>query len=209
VALALLNLVGLPLAAPSANRSGEVSPTTAEHVLQSLGDRVALVLDGGPTSVGIESTVLDLSEKVPVLLRPGMLSREEIESEIGPILVADRAADDGAARPSPGMQDRHYAPRAQLMPFDPAAPLEAERALRECRAAGGRSAALLHGPARPAVDLPVVMPGDPANYARELYAALHRLDESGVTLILAELPPAGAAWDGIRDRLTRASRGRE
>jgi L-threonylcarbamoyladenylate synthase len=205
VALALLRAVGLPLAAPSANRSGEVSPTTAAHVVQSLGSRVPLILDGGPTSVGIESTVVDLSGPVPVLLRPGMITREELTEILGPVMLA-AAADDLAARPSPGMLDRHYAPRARLVLYDGPEDRIAVHAIAECRAAGGRSVALAREAAPVGVDEVERMPANPAAYARELYGTLHRIDGGGAALILVERPPGDAAWDGVRDRLERAAR---
>ncbi len=106
VALALLRAAGIPIAAPSANPSTRVSPTTARHVAESLGDRVAMIIDGGPTSVGIESTVLDVSHDRPVLLRPGMISQADLAEVVGDIATATHAAE-GKARPSPGMMEKH------------------------------------------------------------------------------------------------------
>src|SRR5262249_15375539 len=108
VAYALLAAAGIPVAAPSANRSTEVSPTTGDHVSKSLGDAVDLILDAGPTAVGIESTVLDLSGVTPTLLRPGTISVPELQAIAGPIAIASDASGE-AARPSPGMLDKHYA----------------------------------------------------------------------------------------------------
>ena len=114
VAHALLAAAGIPVAAPSANKSTEISPTTAAHVAKSLGAAVDLILDGGSTAVGIESTVLDLSAGRPTLLRPGMISIPELEALVGPIAAA--AHEGGtAARPSPGMMEKHYAPRARVI----------------------------------------------------------------------------------------------
>ncbi|MEQ1631151.1 MAG: L-threonylcarbamoyladenylate synthase, partial [Planctomycetota bacterium] len=116
VALALLRAAGVPIAAPSANRANGVSPTTAQHVQSSLPDADVLVLDGGSCIVGIESTVLDLSGAVPTLLRPGGVSRTEIEQELGmPILLAEANDDGDARRAAPGMLKKHYAPRAKLV----------------------------------------------------------------------------------------------
>ena len=204
VAAALLRACGLPLAAPSANRSGEVSPTTAAHVARSLGTRIPLILDGGATSVGIESTVLDLSGPQPVLLRPGMVTREALEALVGPLVVAGPAAREEAARPSPGMLERHYAPRAPLVLVEPGVDAAALAAVRAARARGESVAALSLGGALPA-DTTVTLPADPAAYAKGLYAALHHLDESGVGCILVEAPPAAAGWEAIRDRLRRAA----
>jgi L-threonylcarbamoyladenylate synthase len=206
VALALLRATGLPLAAPSANRSGEVSPTTAQHVLRSLGARVPLILDAGPTSVGIESTVVDLSGPTPVLLRPGMISREALAEVLGPVAVAASAVDPLAPRPSPGMLDRHYAPRALVVLYDEPDSPAILQAIADCRAGGGRSAALARGPAPAGVDQVVLLPAEPMGYARELYGALHRVDATGVSLVLVERPPRDPTWDAVRDRLDRAAR---
>jgi L-threonylcarbamoyladenylate synthase len=206
VALALLRVAGVPIAGPSANRSGEVSPTTAAHVARSLGGRVPLILDGGPTPVGIESTVVDLSGPNPVLLRPGMITRDELAEILGPVSLATSAVEADAARPSPGMLDRHYAPRARLVLYSTPEDAVAIRAIADCGAAGGRSAALVRGPAPSGVDDVAHMPPEPAEYARELYTTLHRVDASGATLILVERPPQDPAWDGVRDRLERAAR---
>ena len=199
VAQALLRASGLPIAAPSANRSGEVSPTTAAHVEASLGSSVPLILDAGPTSVGIESTVVDLSGRVPVLLRPGMVSRPELEELLGALRVP-HPGDALAPRPSPGMLQRHYAPRAECLLVGSAG--EAARVI-EARA-GVRIGALVRTLTLTGVELTVRLPPDPAGYARELYQALHHLD-AAVPLILIERPPADPAWEGIRDRLARAT----
>jgi len=206
IALALLRATGLPLAAPSANRSGEVSPTTAAHVAQSLGGRVPLILDAGPTTVGIESTVVDLSGPTPILLRPGMITREELAEILGPVSVAAAPSEATQGRPSPGMLDRHYAPRARLVVYDGPEDKAALRAIAECHAGGGRSVALARSARPAAADEVEPMPAEPAAYARELYGALHRMDRAGVALILVERPPADPAWDGVRDRLDRAAR---
>jgi L-threonylcarbamoyladenylate synthase len=206
VAHALLERAGVPLAAPSANRSGEVSPTTAMHVQQSLGDRVPLILDAGPTAVGIESTVVDLSGARPVLLRPGMISREALSQIIGPVDLAGASADAESARPSPGMLDRHYAPRARLVLYADPADARVRAALAEA-ATGGRPSALLHWSSRTVpTDLAERLPSDPDGYARALYGALHQMDDQSASVILVEQPPAGSAWDAIRDRLERAAR---
>lgn len=205
VALALLESCALPLAAPSANRFTQLSPTTAAHVARSLGERVDVILDGGPTSVGIESTVLDLSEGEPLLLRPGTLPLDRIESVVGPVRAPARAPAGEAPRRAPGMLDRHYAPRAELRLFESAAREAAAARAAQATAAGGVVGALLLHPLDAPVQHPLVMPPDPAEYARRLYAALHTLDERGCSLILVEWPPADAAWLGVRDRLQRAA----
>lgn len=202
-AQALLRAAGVPLAAPSANRSGEVSPTTAAHVARGLAGRIPLVLDGGATNVGIESTVLDLSGPMPVLLRPGMISRAELEREIGPVGTPGREPPREGPRPSPGMLERHYAPRAPLR-LVPGAQDAVELA-RAVHARGERVGAVTWGDPLPDADDVIRLPPEPEGYARGLYGALHRLDELGVALILAVAPPADARWDAVRDRLRRAA----
>jgi len=199
VALALLRAARLPVAAPSANRFTELSPTSAEHVMKTMADKVDLVLDGGPTAVGIESTVLDLSGDTPRLLRPGMVSQAELESAIGAVSGPPVLAP-GVARPSPGMSERHYAPRARVVLTD-------AEAWREHLAAyeGQLSGALMLGDAPWSVAHPMRMPIDPVAYAARLYAALHALDDLGCQVVLVEMPPGGAEWAGVRDRLVRAS----
>jgi L-threonylcarbamoyladenylate synthase len=204
VALALLKAAGVPVAAPSANRSGELSPTTAQHVERSLGDRVPMILDGGPTTVGIESTVLDLSDRAPMLLRPGMVTREEIEALIGPVAMAPKVEDPAEPRASPGMLDRHYAPKARVVLFSD--PSEAMQAVADARAKGGRVATLYRSMRITGADLQEELPNDATAFARDLYGALHRLDQEGVAVILVERLPSDAAWAGIRDRLDRAAR---
>jgi len=177
LALELIRLAGLPIAAPSANRFTELSPTHAEHVPAGLAD---YVVDGGPARVGIESTVLSLAG-APTLLRPGVIALTEIESLIGPVLIA--GAPQGA-HPSPGMHERHYRPVAALYLL---APGETPRA--GC------------APLRIGME----MPADPLQYAAVLYETLHRLDAQGVHEIAVERPPDTAEWAGVLDRLQRAA----
>ncbi len=204
VALALLRAAGIPVAAPSANRFTELSPTTAAHVVASLGEAVDLVLDGGPTTVGIESTVVDLTGAVPRVLRPGMIGAAQIASVVGAMEERPVAVAAGAARSSPGMVERHYAPRARLLPFDDATRAAAVAETVAATARGERVGALAFTP------LPVpdarMMPRDPAAFARRLYAELHDLDERGCALVLVERVPEAPEWSGVRDRLERAAR---
>ncbi len=208
VALALLREAAIPIAAPSANRFTQLSPTAASHVEASLGDAVNLILDGGPTNVGIESTVLDLTGETPVLLRPGAISREELASALGtPIQDPEAAPAQDAPRPSPGMHELHYAPRAKLVVFSADSQKLAEKAAQDEVARGGRAGALLLASSErfaAPLETRIAMPRDAAGYARELYGRLHHLDDTGCTLILVEQPPASAEWEGIRDRLRRA-----
>jgi L-threonylcarbamoyladenylate synthase len=199
VALALLRAAALPIAAPSANRFTELSPTTADHVERSLGEQVDVILDGGPTTVGIESTVLDLTGPTPRLLRPGMVTLAELEQTIGAI-APPPLVTAAAPRLSPGMHERHYAPRGTLLLVNPA---EVER--EAARAGAMPVGALVLSDLLWPVQHPIRMPSDPAAYASRLYAALHTLDDLGCHLILVERPPDAPTWLGVHDRLRRAA----
>ena len=192
LALALIKEAGVPLAAPSANRFTELSPTTAEHVRESLGDRVAMILDGGPTTVGIESTVLSLAGAEAVLLRPGMVARGQIEELIGPVKATRSAVEEGP-QPSPGMHARHYSPKTRLVLVSGGRLPSSGRGVylwTECRASAARC---------------IAMPKDPHAYAAALYRTLHELDAEGWDWIAVEQPPPDTSWDAIRDRLERAA----
>lgn len=194
------------VAAPSANRFGRISPTTAEHVRTELGDRVALVLDGGPCGVGIESTILDLSglpEAPPRLLRPGAISPEDIAAVIGVLPRAPGAA--GAPRAS-GTLAAHYAPTTDMKIVARERLLDV---LNACRHSGRPVAVLAHSqPPQAGMPHPWrLLPADPAGYARELYAALRELDQAGVDLIVVEEIPASPDWTAVADRLSRAVAG--
>lgn len=229
VALALLRAARVPVAAPSANRFTHISPTTAAHVVRSLGERAPLVLDGGTCRVGIESTVVDCTGDDVVILRPGMLGRESLQEVLNPLGVMVRHA---AARHvehdiaqlqhadtprAPGMADRHYAPRADVWLFEAEQREEVGAALEARAAASGSShgangvvALLRTGPWRhpsPVSMQQQFLPDDPARYAAGLYAALHEADMQDTALILLEAPPADdPAWDAVRDRVRRAAR---
>jgi L-threonylcarbamoyladenylate synthase len=179
LALALIRAAGVPIAAPSANRFTELSPTAAAHVPEALAD---YVLDGGPARVGIESTVLSLVEAA-TLLRPGVIPVAELEALIGPIRIAD-AAPAAGPHASPGMHARHYRPST---PFFLLAPGQA--------APAGRGALLRLGHE---------MPPDPLGYAAALYETLHRLDAEHLDWIAVEQPPDLPEWAGVLDRLRRA-----
>jgi L-threonylcarbamoyladenylate synthase len=190
VALRLLEASGLPLAAPSANRSEGISPTTAQHVIQSLPD-VPLVLDGGPSTWGIESTVLDVTSPTPRLLRPGALSLRAIRDVTGAVALPGDEVADGATRSSPGMSRRHYAPRATVI-------ISKDLDIRDLPEPVG-VLAYEDGP------WAEVLSADPREYAADLYAALHRLDDAGAATILVQEPPQTEDWLAIRDRLSRAA----
>jgi L-threonylcarbamoyladenylate synthase len=193
IALALIAAVQLPVAAPSANRFAQVSPTTAEHVRKGLGDRVDFILDGGPCEVGIESAVLSLVEEVPVLLRPGGISRQQIEAVIGEIASAEPVGE--GPHQSPGMHPRHYSPRTKLfLVRDGHVPAQGTGAYLQ-----------LSQPPRESVSEVIVMPDDAADYAACLYSMLHALDVRGYDWIAVEAPGPGAEWEAVLDRLHRAA----
>jgi L-threonylcarbamoyladenylate synthase len=205
VARALIAAAGIPVAAPSANRSTRLSPTQADHVLRDLGGRIDMILDGGPTPGGLESTVLDLTRTPPRLLRPGLISPGQIEEVVGPIDWAmKQVATSQVPLPSPGMMPRHYAPRAPLeLTGD-----DGWNLVQAHRLAGRSVGWLAFGTAPaevPALVKQFVMPADPAAYARQLYATLHALDDAGVECIVAVLPPDMPEWLAVRDRLRRAA----
>lgn len=193
LALALIREAGVPIAAPSANPFSQLSPTTAQHVRESLGDRVDLILDGGPTTVGIESTVLSLAASPPRLLRPGMVSRPEIESLIGPVELWGRIENGRAAHASPGLHQQHYRPATTLLLVEGGLPPIPGRGVylwREHPAAAAAS---------------IAMPREAHDYAAALYETLHREDSKGWDWIAVEKPPESAEWAGILDRLARAA----
>jgi L-threonylcarbamoyladenylate synthase len=201
VAQALLRACQTGVAAPSANRFGRVSPTTAEHVRQELGDEL-LVLDGGPCEVGIESTIVDCTRGRPVLLRPGALTRTHLQEACGqPVLSADELA--AAAPRASGTLASHYAPQARVRLLQAAALQEAlnSAALRPSQLAVYARSPL----ALPAGVRHQSMPGSASATAHELFAVLRLLDAAGVTQILVEAVPDSPEWDGVRDRLARAA----
>ena len=211
VALALLRQACVPVAAPSANRSNAVSPTTAQHVATSLAGNDVLVLDGGACEVGIESTVVDISGEVPVLLRPGGISREALEATLGVrVATADESPRDDAPRASPGMLHKHYAPRAKVVRIAHGDAMALQRAIAEASARGETIGALAITQAvRNAASACVrvaAMADNPRDYARWLYAELHAMDDAHLATIVIEDVPSEAAWDGVRDRVLRASR---
>ena len=209
---------GIGLAAPSANRFGRISPTTAAHVREELGDQIALILDGGPCSVGIESTILDLSTGVPRLLRPGAISAATLSKVLGiPVLSADPAASQPApAHAGSSLDDlprtagshaAHYAPRSAMELCS------AEALLPRCQrlAAQGKRVAVIALQATPSA-LPTLCywqqaPSAASDYARGLYAKMRELDNGHYDLILVEQPPSEPAWQAVNNRLGRAAHG--
>lgn len=200
VALALLERVGSGVAAPSANRFGRVSPTAAAHVVADLGADVDLVLDGGPCSVGVESTIVEVLGGTPSVLRVGGVPVERLRELLGGEL------DLGITGPAraPGMLAAHYAPAARVVTAVP----EALAEVLAAQVAGGRAVALLGPPADPGTvpeGVVVLDPvGDPESYARSLYQRLREADRVGADVVVAVLPPAGGLGTVVRDRLRRA-----
>jgi L-threonylcarbamoyladenylate synthase len=203
VALALLRAAAIPVAAPSANRSTQLSPTRAEHVLRGLAGQVDLVLDGGAAAGGLESTVLDLTTTPPRLLRPGLVTPAEIEEVIGPIALPAQAPPAAGPLPAPGMLPRHYAPRTLLECVR-----DDRSRVEQLLGAGlkvGWLALTVGGPVSSANLTRVDMPSTPSAYAASLYATLHALDALGLDRIVVALPPGEEEWVAIHDRLRRAS----
>ena len=191
------------IAAPSANRFGRISPTTAAHVREELGERVALVLDGGPCTVGIESTIVDCSRAEPVVLRPGHISPAHLEAVFGRRLAIETAA--GAPRVS-GSLAAHYAPQTPMRLVAGARLLDFLNAQRH---KGDRCGVISHSQS-PQAGMPHawrLMPADPVGYAHDIYAALRDMDHAGVDLIVVEALPEAAEWTAVADRLRRAVAG--
>jgi L-threonylcarbamoyladenylate synthase len=195
VAQLLLREFGGGVAAPSANLFGNVSPTSAAHVREDLGRQVDLLLEGGSSEVGIESTILDLSGGSPVLLRPGFISKSDIEEALHS-QISEKSAD--SPRHSGGLE-RHYAPKTPALLVPPHA-LDAEIAKR-----GTAVAVLAFSRPDERVNYWIRMPREPQAYAQRLYAALRELDGAACETILIEMPPEAAEWTAVRDRLWRAA----
>ncbi|MBB5331007.1 L-threonylcarbamoyladenylate synthase [Tunturiibacter gelidoferens] len=208
LAQALLEATGLPLAAPSANRFGHTSPTTAAHVLQDLDHRIDAVIDGGATSVGVESTVLDPNPSPMVLYRPGAITPAMLESIAGPVTIytaPQQTTSTPQSLPSPGVGIRHYAPRARLILVDNEADLNSHLAATE-----GRIGVMLpQGWTIPTSHVEVFRWSsieDPTALAQTLFAGLRDLDDRGVTTILCPLPKPEGLGLAIRDRLKKAAK---
>jgi L-threonylcarbamoyladenylate synthase len=182
LALQLIETAGLPLAAPSANRFGELSPTTAAHVRAAFGDLIP-VLDGGPTRVGIESTVVSIDHGKITLLRPGMIALGEIEQAVALT----------GAHPSPGMAARHYSPRTPLLLVDTPSEMPNRRGAYVWWNTSGLTSRSVR------------MPNDPVAYAQRIYSVLHELDQENWPWIAVEAPPDTSNWAAIADRLKRAA----
>ncbi len=222
---AVIRECGFPLAAPSANLSGHVSPTNAEHVHRQLGDKISLIVDGGQSQVGIESAVLDLTVSPPQVLRPGMIHAVSLEAVMENIQHPTPTHREPASNiqhsklKSPGLLRKHYAPKAKLFVLNWRDERDLRFQLSTLNPVKGRGP---HGALRPQpstcfviahTHIPSaehfaqvsVIPHDAQAFARAIYAELHRCDEAGAELIVVETPPASPEWSGIADRLRRAS----
>lgn len=225
VAEALLRRSAIPIAAPSANRFSQPSPTRAEHVLADLDERIDLVLDAGPTMVGVESTVLDLTRSPPLVRRPGAVAIEALRELLPDVEMASASGDSGQPQPAPGQLLRHYAPRARLTLHIGHTPGVLARVAAEARTLAATGARV--GILAPEEDLTALAPSlaplaaigrvrvsgygarrDPARAARELFDALRRLDAEGVDEILATALDPQEIGLAVLDRLTRAAEGR-
>jgi L-threonylcarbamoyladenylate synthase len=208
---AVIRECGFPLAAPSANLSNSISPTNAEHVRKQLGEKLALIVDGGQSQVGIESTVIDLATQPPRVLRPGMIHEESLAAvlEDGPKPMANCHGPESSVRElrSPGLLKKHYSPKARLLVrawrdtvdlnFQLSTfhfPLSTTHIIAHTNIPGGDDFASVS-----------VIPHDAEAFARAIYAELHRCDEAGAALIVVEALPTSAEWRALIDRLTRAA----
>jgi L-threonylcarbamoyladenylate synthase len=192
-ALALIRAAGVPLAAPSANRFGELSPTTADHVRRSLAAEVDCILDGGPCNIGIESTVLSLTDPDPTLLRPGGISRTELEAIIGPLASAQEV--QAGSHPAPGMHPRHYSPRTTLfLSTNGRLPDQGQGIYLQHHNPPNRTNRSIHQ-----------MPQSAADYAAALFEVLHQADAENYDWIAVDLPPGTPEWEAVQDRLKRAA----
>jgi L-threonylcarbamoyladenylate synthase len=203
---AVIRECGFPLAAPSANLSSRVSPTNAGHVRKQLGGKIPLIVDGGQSQVGIESTVLDLTVSPPRILRPGMIHVKSLAAVCGPIQNSKLKTKNLALR-SPGLLEKHYSPKAKLLVLNwrDDADLRSQLSTFNFHPSTCFIIAHTHLPSAEGFMLVSVIPHDAEAFARAIYAELHRCDEMGAKLIVVEAPPVAPEWSGIADRLRRAA----
>jgi len=201
---AVIRECDFPLAAPSANLSNAISPTNAEHVRKQLGDQVPLIVDGGQSQVGIESTVLDLTVAPPRLLRPGMIHEGALMALTEKLAVG--FGDSEEILKSPGMLKKHYAPKAKLLvlSWQDDADLRSQLSTFNYQLPTTHVIAHTRIPSGLGAGNVSVIPHDAEAFARAIYAELHRCDDVGVKVIVVEAPPEGPEWSGIADRLRRA-----
>lgn len=216
IALGLIELAGLPIAAPSANLSGRPSPTSFHHVREDMMGRIDMIIDGGPTGIGLESTVLDLSGEIPMILRPGGVTIEDLETLIPDIVFDPSLKDmDGDIVPrSPGQKYRHYAPRAEMILFEgemEKVVAEINRRIADYRGSGKKVGVMCTDESkrsyRDAVLISLGSRQDERAIARNLFYALRRFDEEGVDMILAESIEGSNLGSAIMNRLKKAASG--
>ena len=207
---AVIRECGFPLAAPSANPSNQISPTNAQHVRKSLGGKIRLIVDGGQSQVGIESTVLDLTAMPPRVLRPGMIHEESLRAALGETRSAECGVrnEDGVLR-SPGMLEKHYSPKARLviLPWTDDADLRRQMAARNMKPETSHIIAHTVIPLGGGFGGVSVIPHDAEAFARAIYAELHHCDEAAAEWIVVEALPRTPEWRAVADRLRRAAAG--
>lgn len=215
VAQALLQLAQVPVAAPSANRSGRPSPTLASHVWKDLSGRIDLLLDGGATGVGVESTVVDVTERTPVLLRPGGVSLEELRRVIGEVQVDQGLISEKTTPRSPGMKYRHYAPQGEMwivsgneQKMRARIAQLAQEAMREKRKVGILTTEEFQDQYQADLVLACGRRDEPASVAKALYHTLRRFDDEDVELVLAESFPELGLYHSVMNRLRKAAGGK-
>jgi L-threonylcarbamoyladenylate synthase len=203
---AVIRECGFPLAAPSANPSTGLSPTNAAHVRKELGDKLRLIVDGGQSQVGIESTVLDLTETPPRILRPGMIHERALSAVIGEVRSEKGERRAGALR-SPGLLEKHYAPRARLVILDWSNEQDLRSRLALHTSHFDRCHIIAHTriPSATGFGRVSVIPHDAEAFGRAIYAELHQCDDAGAEWVVVESPPDTTEWQAIRDRLKRAA----
>jgi L-threonylcarbamoyladenylate synthase len=205
---AVIRECGFPLAAPSANLSGRVSPTNAAHVRHQLDGKISLIVDGGQAQIGIESTVLDLTVSPPRMLRPGMIHLESLAAVCGQVQgLPFKVHRSGSALRSPGLLEKHYAPKARLLVWNWRDDADLRSQLSTLNLEPSSCHIIVHAniPTGLGAANVSVIPHDAEAFARALYAELHRCDAAGAELIVVEAPPASPGWAGIADRLRRAA----
>ena len=202
---AVIRECGFPLAAPSANPANRVSPTNAEHVRKYLGGKIRLIVDGGQSQVGLESTVLDISGSMPRLLRPGMIHEQALLAVTGELALGP--SEGREVLKSPGLLRKHYSPKAKLVVWSWRDEAELRMRSAECgvRGANVHVVAHTHIPSGAGFGRVSVIPHDAAAFARAIYAELHQCDEEGAELIVVEALPDAPEWRAIADRLRRAA----
>lgn len=210
IALSLINESGVPLAAPSANVSGKPSPTLAAHVYEDLCGKIAGIVDGGPTGIGVESTVLDCTTEIPTILRPGGVTKEQLEEVVGIVAVDPALVDDGQAPKSPGLKYKHYAPQAKLILVE-GDKLFLQQQVQIAKQSGKKVGVLTTKENASEYDADIVLPcgskNDLATVAQHLYEVLRKFDEYEIDVIYSETFPEQGVGKAIMNRLNKAAGG--